>query len=151
MAHLSRFVTVWSALQARVEDGRVPGWAAAVRHRGETEVRAGGCLALGGAPAGPGALFRLSSLPKPSAGVLSLALVEDGVLDLDDPVARWLPELAAPRVMADRSGPLTSTVPAERPITVRHLLTSTPGFGGLWDDSPLAGAIAAAGIGPGPL
>src|SRR4051794_5954854 len=150
MAHLSRFVTVWSALQARVEDGRVPGWAAAVRHRGETEVRAGGCLALGGAPAGPGALFRLSSLSKPFAGVLSLALVEDGVLDLDDPVARWLTELAAPRVLRAPGGPLDDTVPTAEPITVRQLLTSTAGFGRLWDGSPLDRAVTAAGIGPGP-
>ena len=40
MSHLSRFVTVWSLLQARVDDGRLPGFAAAVRHRGEVEVHA---------------------------------------------------------------------------------------------------------------
>jgi CubicO group peptidase (beta-lactamase class C family) len=150
MSQLSRFVTVWSALQARVQDGRVPGWAAAVRHRGKTEVRAGGCLSLGGAPAGPDALFRLSSLSKPFAGALTLALVEDGVLDLEDPVARWLPELAASRVLRTRGGPVDDTVPAREPITVRHLLTGTAGFGRLWDDSPLDREVTAAGIGPGP-
>ncbi len=150
MSHLSRFVTVWSALQARVEDGRVPGWAAAVRYRGEVEVRAGGCLTLGGAPAGPDALFRLSSLSKPFAGALTLALVEDGVLRPDDPVGRWLPELAAPRVLRTPGGPLDDTVAASAPITVGHLLTSTAGFGRPWDGSPIDRAVAAAGIGPGP-
>ncbi|MGY5883672.1 serine hydrolase domain-containing protein [Modestobacter lacusdianchii] len=148
----SRFVTLWSALEAQVAAGTLPGYAAAVRYRGEVEVHTGGCLALGGAtPVRPDSLFRLASLSKPFAGVLTLSLVEDGLLHLDDPVGRWLPELAEPRVLADRAGPLTDTVPAERPITVRHLLTSTPGFGGLWDGSPLDRAVDAAGIGPGPL
>ena len=152
MSHLSRFVTVWSMLQADVERGRLPGFAAAVRYRGEVEVHTGGCLELGGeAPVRPDSLFRLASVSKPYAGVLTLSLAEDGVLDLDDPVARWLPELAQPRVLADRGGPLEDTVPAQRPITVRHLLSSTPGFGGLWDGSPLDRAVYAAGIGPGPL
>ncbi|MEU2350592.1 serine hydrolase domain-containing protein [Modestobacter sp. NPDC049651] len=148
--HPSRFVTVWAGLLADVAAGRLPGYVAAVRHRGRTEVHAGGCRAFGDPdPVRPDSLFRLASVSKPYAGVLTLALAEDGVLDLDDPVARWLPELAEPRVLADPAGPLTDTVPAARPITVRHLLTSTPGFGGLWDGSPLAGAIEAAGIGPG--
>jgi CubicO group peptidase (beta-lactamase class C family) len=152
MSRLSRFVTVWSVLQAQVDGGRLPGFAAAVRHRGAVEVHTGGCLTLGGTePVTPDTLFRLASVSKPYAGALTLALAEDGVLGLDDPVDRWLPELAGPRVLLDRGGPLADTVPAERPITVRHLLTSTPGFGGLWDASPLAAAIDAAGIGPGPL
>jgi CubicO group peptidase (beta-lactamase class C family) len=152
MSHLSRFVTVWSMLQGQVAAGRLPGFAAAVRYRGTTEVRTGGCLTLGGTdPVQADSLFRLASVSKPFAGVLTLALVEDGVLDLDDPVDRWLPELAEPRVLVTRGGPLEDTVPAERPITVRHLLTSTPGFGGIWDGSPISAAISAAGVGPGPL
>jgi CubicO group peptidase (beta-lactamase class C family) len=152
MSHLSRFVTVWSMLQAQVERGLLPGFAAAVRHRGDLEVHTGGCLELGGtAPVRPDSLFRLASVSKPFAGVLTLSLAEDGVLGLDDPVGRWLPELAEPRVLATRGSALTDTVAADRPITVRHLLTSTPGFGGVWDGSPLAEAIDAAGIGPGPL
>ena len=152
MSRLSRFVTVWSMLQAQVVDGRLPGFAAAVRHRGRVEVHTGGCLTLGGTdPVRPDSLFRLASVSKPVAGALTLALVEDGVLALDDPVARWLPELAEPRVLRIRGGALDDTIPADRPITVRHLLSSTPGFGGIWDASPIAEAIGAAGIGPGPL
>ncbi|MCZ2815889.1 serine hydrolase domain-containing protein [Modestobacter sp. VKM Ac-2984] len=152
MPHPSRFVTVWSALQAQVQSGRLPGYAAAVRYRGEVEVHTGGSLELGGvARVRPDSLFRLASLSKPVAGVLTLSLVEDGLLDLDDPVGRWLPELAEPRVLVGRGGALADTVPADRPITVRHLLTSTPGFGGLWDGSPLDQVLYRAGLGPGPL
>jgi CubicO group peptidase (beta-lactamase class C family) len=142
---------VRTVLQRQVDAGRLPGFVAAVRHRGATEVLCGGTTAAGGGdPMRPGTLFRLASVTKPVAGALTLALAEDGVLGLDDPVAEWLPELAAPRVLRDRTGPLTDTVPAERPVTVRHLLTSTPGFGGLWDGSPLDRAIEERAIGPGP-
>ncbi|WP_448608974.1 serine hydrolase domain-containing protein [Geodermatophilus sp. URMC 60] len=142
---------VRTVLQRQVDEGRLPGFVAAVRHRGGTQVLCGGTTTAGGAdPMRPDTLFRLASVTKPVAGALTLALVEDGVLGLDDPVAPWLPELAAPRVLRDRSGPLADTVPAERPVTVRHLLTGTPGFGGIWDDSPLARAIEEREIGPGP-
>ena len=150
MSRPSRFVTVWSMLQGLVASGWLPGFTAAVRHRGEVEVHSGGCLTRDGTdPVRPDSLFRLASLSKPFAGVLALALVEDGVLGLDDPVGRWLPELAAPRVLARPGGPLTETVPAQRAITVRHLLTATPGFGGLWDGSPLSDAMAERQLEPG--
>src|SRR3954447_12181792 len=149
MSGPSRFVTVWSALQAQVAGGRLPGYVAAVRSRGETEVHVGGCLDLGGAePMRPDTPFRIASVSKPFAGALTLALVEDGLLDLDDPVDEWLPELAAPRVLVHPSASLEQTVPAARAITPRHLLTNTAGFGGLWDGSPLAHAMAERGVAP---
>ncbi|MGY2080272.1 serine hydrolase domain-containing protein [Modestobacter sp. SYSU DS0657] len=151
MCPLSRFVPLWSVLEQRVADGRLPGYAAAVRYRGDIEVRTGGCLVRGGGdPVTPDSLFRLASLSKPYAGVLTLALVEDGVLTLDDRVARWLPELADPRVLTVPGGPLTETVAAAREITVRDLLTNTAGFGALFDGSPLDVAMVAAGLGAGP-
>lgn len=138
-------------LQRQVDDGTLPGFVAAVRHAGSTEVLTGGTTVAGGdEPMRPDTLFRVASVTKPVAGALTLALWEDGVLGLDDPVGDRLPELAAPRVLRDRAGPLEDTVPAERPITVRHLLTGTPGFGGLWDGSPLDRAIDERAIGPGP-
>ena len=74
-------------------------------------------------------LFRLSSTSKPVTGAAILALVREGLLDLDEPVRRLLPELAAPQVLRRMDGPLDDTVPARRPITVRDLLTFTFGFG----------------------
>ncbi|MGY1839511.1 MULTISPECIES: serine hydrolase domain-containing protein [unclassified Modestobacter] len=152
MCPLSRFVTLWSLLERRVADGRLPGYSAAVRYRGTTELRAGGCLVRGGSePVGPDSLFRLASLSKPYAGALTLALAEDGVLGPADPVARWLPELAGPRVLATPGGPLAETVPAAREITVRDLLTNTAGFGALFDGSPLDVATVERGLGAGPF
>jgi CubicO group peptidase (beta-lactamase class C family) len=144
-----RFGPVADVLHGQVDSGRLPGFVAAIRAGGRTEVLAGGRLAVGGtAPMRPDTLFRLASVTKPFAGALTLALVEDGVLGLDDEVRRWLPELAAPRVLARRGGPLEETVPARRPITVRQLLTNTSGIGWAPDLGPLAEAMGERGVGP---
>src|SRR3954469_8039086 len=144
-----QFGPVADVLQGQVDSGRLPGFVAAVRAGGSTEVLTGGRLAFDGdAPRRPDTLFRLASVTKPFAGALTLALVEDGVLGLDDEVGRWLPELAAPRVLARRGGPLEETVPAQRPITVRQLLTNTSGIGWAPDIGPLGGAMDRGGVGP---
>ena len=67
-------------------------------------------------------VFRIASIGKPILAATALVHVERGTVGLDDPVSRWLPELAEPRVLRDPSGPLDDTVPAVRPITVGHLL-----------------------------
>ncbi|WP_448625246.1 serine hydrolase domain-containing protein [Geodermatophilus sp. URMC 64] len=147
-----RFRPVADVLQAQVDSGRLPGFVAAVRHDGDTEVLAGGRLAVDGrAPMEPDTLFRLASVTKPFGGALTLALAEDGVLGLDDAVGRWLPELAEPRVTARRGGPLEDTVPAVRPITVRHLLTNTAGLGWAPGLGPLEQAMNDRGVGPSAL
>ena len=87
------------------------------------EVRAGGRTAVEpqSAPMREDTLFRLASVTKPMGGALALSLVQDGVLALDDPIARWLPEAANPRVLVSSDAPLDRTTEVMRPITVRHL------------------------------
>ncbi len=51
------------------------------------------------------------------------------MLDLDEPVAAWLPEFAAPRVLRHEAAGLDDTVPARRPITLYDLLTYRCGIG----------------------
>jgi CubicO group peptidase (beta-lactamase class C family) len=94
-------------------------------------------------------LFRIASVTKPIGGALTLALVEDGVLGLDDPVVRWLPELERPRVLVAPDAPLEDTTEATRPITVRHLLTCTAGWGAVMQPTPLQAAMRERGIYPG--
>ena len=60
-----------------------------------------------------------------------MALVDDGVLALDDPVETFLPELADRRVLRSLESPLDDTVPAARSITVEDLLTFRLGFGAI--------------------
>lgn len=73
-------------------------------------------------------IFRIYSMTKTVVSVAALQLIEQGVLGLDDPVARWLPEHAQPqRLVAAADGRL-QRVAARRSLTVRHLLTHTAGF-----------------------
>lgn len=74
--------------------------------------------------------FRIASMTKPVTAVAVLMLYEEAKLQLDDPVARYLPEFANPLVFAGLDARGTPrTEPARRPITVRHLLTHTAGLG----------------------
>ena len=59
----------------------------------------------------------------------ALILVEECKLRLDEPVDRLLPELADRKVLKRIDGPIDDTVPANRPITLRDLLTFRMGFG----------------------
>jgi len=68
-------------------------------------------------------------MTKPVTGAATMALIEEGLIGLDEPVDRLLPELADRRVLARIDGPLDDTVAATRAITTRDLLTFTFGFG----------------------
>ncbi|WP_018505405.1 serine hydrolase domain-containing protein [Parafrankia discariae] len=113
-----------------VGDDRIPGLVLLVAAGDEVHVEALGTLAVGGGvPVTRDSVFRISSTSKPITAAVTMTLVDDGLLDLDEPVDRLLPELADRRVLRHPDGPLDDTVPAARPITARDLLTFTFGFG----------------------
>src|ERR1700760_4005462 len=102
MTALSCIENVEAALAPHLESGRLPGYVAAVSVAGERQVCAAGRTASG-QDAGPmtaDTLFRIASLSKLVAGVLTLSLELDGVIALDAEIGAWLPELAQPRVIA---------------------------------------------------
>jgi len=123
---LDRFGAVAAS---HVSDDNVPGLVALVAQGDEVHVEAIGTLAIGGRPVERGSLFRIASTTKPITAAATLALVREGLFELDEPVDRLLPELANRRVMRRMDGPLNDTVPAVGPVTVRGLLTFTFGFG----------------------
>jgi CubicO group peptidase (beta-lactamase class C family) len=123
---LDRFGAVAAS---HVGDHEVPGLVALVAQGDEVHVEAIGSLSIGGRPVERGSLFRIASTTKPITATATLALVHEGLFDLDEPVNRLLPELANRRVMRRMDGPLNDTVPAVGPVTVRGLLTFTFGFG----------------------
>jgi CubicO group peptidase (beta-lactamase class C family) len=139
---------VAAALAPFVESGALPGYVAGVSVAGERGIRAAGATAIdpGAGAMTEQALFRIASLSKIVAAVLALGLERDGVFDLDEPVGRWLPELAEPRVLRDVRGPLGDTVAAERPIRVADLLTLTAGMGRFLPDGPLHRAMIEEGL-----
>jgi CubicO group peptidase (beta-lactamase class C family) len=116
-------------VQGAVAQGQVPGVVAAVARGDSVHVSTAGAISAGGPPVLRDSLFRMSSTTKPVTAAVVLALVDDGLLELDGEVDELLPELAGRRVLRSPDGSLTDTVPARRPITVRDLLTFTWGFG----------------------
>jgi CubicO group peptidase (beta-lactamase class C family) len=94
---------------------------------------------------------RIASVTKPMGGALTLSLIQDGVLGLDDPIGRWLPEAANPRVLVSPDAPLDRTTEAVRPVTVRHLLTATSGWGAVLEPTPLQAAMMDRGVFPSPM
>ncbi|MFF4951323.1 serine hydrolase domain-containing protein [Streptomyces chattanoogensis] len=136
-------------LARHVESGRIPGLLALVSRGEETHVEAIGTMRHdGGAPMRRDTIFRMASTSKPVAVAGAMVLLDECRLRLDDPIDRWLPELADRRVLKRADGPLDDTVPARRPITVRDLLTSTFGLGldMTAKDAPMMGALFERGV-----
>lgn len=143
-----------AVLGGAVERGDVAGLVGVVERHGESHAVVAGSLEIGGAvPMRRDTIFRIASLTKQVAAVAAMILIEECVLRLDDPVDDLLPELAARRVLRSLDGPLDDTVPAERPITVRDLLTSRMGLGAVLaapGTYPIQRAMDEAGVGAGP-
>ena len=112
-----------------VQQRDAPGVVAAVARGAAIHVATAGVMAVGGPPMRRDTLFRIASITKPMTAAVVLSLADEGLLDLDEPVDRLLPELADRRVLRHPDGPLGDTVPARRSISVRDLLTFTWGFG----------------------
>jgi len=74
-------------------------------------------------------VFWIASMTKAITATAAMQLVEQGKLELDEPVGKLLPDLASPKVLEgfDANG-APKLRPAKRPITLRHLLTHTAGF-----------------------
>src|SRR6266700_1125679 len=118
-----------AAAERHVGDDRVPGLVALVARGGQVHVEALGRLSVGGPPVARDSIFRIASTTKPITAAATLAVASEGLIGLDEPVDRLLPELAGRRVLRRMDGPLDDTVPAARANTVRDLLTFTFGFG----------------------
>ncbi len=121
-----------AVLENAVAGGAAPGMVGAARlTSGEIVSAAAGVRRLGQpAKMSTDTVFWIASLTKAITTAAALQLVEAGKLRLDDPVARWLPGLAAPKVLAGFAADGAPVLDdAGAPITLRHLLTHTSGLG----------------------
>jgi CubicO group peptidase (beta-lactamase class C family) len=136
-----------------VERGVVPGVVTLASRRGEVHVDAIGQKAVaGGDPMRRDTIFRIASMTKPVTAAAAMILVEECRLRLDEPVDPLLPELADRRVLRAIDGALDDTVPANRPITLRDLLTLRLGIGAILAAPgryPIQQAMDEAGVAPG--
>jgi CubicO group peptidase (beta-lactamase class C family) len=150
----ARLDRMHKAMGDHVARGRLPGLVTLISRRGETYVDAIGMKAVGGQePMRRDTIFRIASMTKPVTAAAAMILVEEAKLRLDEPVDRWLPELADRKVLRAIDSALDDTVPANRAITLRDLLTFRLGIGAVMVyplRHPIQTAMAEAGLAPGP-
>jgi CubicO group peptidase (beta-lactamase class C family) len=151
----ARLDRMQDVLARYVANGGIPGMAYLLSRHGETHFMTMGVRGVGSDDAiERDTLFRVTSMTRPVTAVALMILVEECVLRLDDPIDRWLPELANRKVLR-KSGAtaaeLTDVVPAKRSITVRDVLTFRTGYGMSLAPTPIQQAFAArrlVGFGP---
>jgi len=130
-----RLARVRAHLQRYIDKGEIAGAVSLVARRGQiVHFEAQGVMDLESKkPMATDAIFRLASMTKPVTSLAAMMLHEEGYFLLDDPVSKFLPEFKSPKVALankpnERAAEGFRTVPAEREITIRHLLTHTAGL-----------------------
>jgi CubicO group peptidase (beta-lactamase class C family) len=100
-----------------------------------------------GSPMPPNAIFRIASQSKAVTSVAVMTLVEEGRINLGDPVSKFIPEFKETKVAvpaADKGAPGYAVVPAKREVTIRDLLTHTSGIS--YGDGPASDLYKTAGV-----
>jgi CubicO group peptidase (beta-lactamase class C family) len=141
------------AMQAHVDKGELPGALMLVARHGHlvAEESVGWRDIARHIPSTPEGIYRLYSATKVFTAVTALNLVDHGELDLDAPVANYIPGFARLRVYVSGEGAGMVTEPLRRPVTVRDLLAHRSGltYGG-FGDSPIHRLLQERGVGMGP-
>jgi CubicO group peptidase (beta-lactamase class C family) len=120
------FAKAKTDLEADVKSGLVPGAVLLVAKGGQVvNVTTVGTEGPGDAdPMSTETIFRVYSMTKPIVSIAAMQLVEEGKLALEDPVSKYIPEFANPKVLVGKG----ETRPATREITVRDLLSHESGL-----------------------
>jgi CubicO group peptidase (beta-lactamase class C family) len=121
-------VAAW--MQRQVADGRLAGIEVMIDRRGRTAFhRCHGKADVGrDVDTTPDTIYRIYSMTKSLTSVAAMMLYEEGRFQLDDPIARYLPEFTGQRVFTGGGYGAVMTEPAQRDITFRDLLTHTSGL-----------------------
>ena len=131
----SRLAHIRTVMDRHVAEKHIPGAAGLIARRGKIAYQEAFGMAdvEGGKPMRLDTIHRIYSMTKPVTSVAVMMLYEEGKFQLNDPVAKYLPEFAKMQVGIDEKDPQTGkatlkTAPAKRPITVRDLLRHTAGL-----------------------
>jgi CubicO group peptidase (beta-lactamase class C family) len=126
-ARLDR-VTKW--MHGWVDSGRLPGMTVAIMRKGELAYAHthGKADVERNKPMRPDTIVRIYSMTKPLTSTAIMMLYEEGHFQLDDPISKFIPGFKNPRVYAGGSRGKIDSVPAEREINFRDLLTHTSGL-----------------------
>ena len=127
-------------LAGAVDAGLAPGVAATVQSRERVLYRgAHGIAGLANRLMQVDDSFRIASMTKLVTSVAILQLCDEGKLELDAPLRRYLPDFLQPEVLVSFDGADGSyrTRPASRDATIRELLSHSGGYGYWFLDEPL--------------
>ncbi len=150
-----RLRKITTLLQQEVADKKLPGAVVMVARKGKLVYsEAFGTLNnAAGAPMQPDSIFRLYSMTKPLVSTALMMLVEDGKVQLTDPVSKYLPSFKSPMVSVAAFDPVFNgvgyrLVPANREPTIQDLLRHTSGlaYGELTKNTPVRDAYIKAGV-----
>ena len=125
-----RLERIEAVLKDYVADGSLPGAVVAVLRDGAVvyEEAVGYSDVEGGKRIETDAIFRIASQTKAIVSVAVMMLQEDGALLISDRVGRYLPAFSETTVAVAGDDGAYDIVPADRPITIRDLLTHTAGI-----------------------
>ena len=128
-----RLAKIRPVFEREIAEAKIPGAVIMIARMGKVVYGESlGAQAPSGSPMAKDAIFRIYSMTKPFTSVAAMMLVEDGKVQLTDPVSKFLPELKALQVSAPSTNALAQsvhvTVPAERQPTVQDLLRHTAGL-----------------------
>jgi CubicO group peptidase (beta-lactamase class C family) len=141
-----RLEKITQAFSKEVAEKKLPGAVVLVARDGKIiyEGTFGALVPGGGAPMPKDALFRIYSMTKPLMSVGLMLLVEDGLVELTDPVSKFLPAFKDMQVAAADG----AIVPAARAITIQDLLRHTAGlaYGEITKNQKVKDAFLAAGL-----
>jgi len=126
-ARLAR-ISTW--MKGWVDSGKLPGMTVAVMRKGELAFAEtyGKADVERNKPQRPDTIFRIYSMSKPLTSTAIMMLYEEGRFQLDDPISKFIPAFKNPRVYSGGSRGKLDTVPAEREINFRDLLSHTSGL-----------------------
>ncbi len=143
-----RLARIDNVLQQYVDDSRIGGAVGLVLQDGKPiyERAVGWADREAGTKMAPDTIFRIASQTKALTSVAILSLMEEGRINLTDPVSRYIPSFANSKV-AVRNGDTVEIIAARRPINIRDLLTHTAGIS-YGTDASVASLYEAKGLGP---
>jgi CubicO group peptidase (beta-lactamase class C family) len=117
-------------IQSYIDAGKLPGAIVLVARQGRVAFvhTAGNRNLESNRPMTADTIFRIYSMTKPITSVAVMMLYECGEFQLDDPIADYIPEFDVSDVYVGGNGNNMRTEPAQRPISIHHLLTHTSGL-----------------------
>jgi len=137
-------------LQPLIDEHKVPGFVTVVARKGKiVHFEAFGSMDVERKKdMRPDTIFRMYSMTKPITGAAVMILVQEGKIAVSDPLSKYIPEFAQMKVLVQNEEGASSTVPADKPITIEHLLTHTSGLTYGFFGNAVSKLYAAGGVEP---